>query len=145
MIEGSKSRGGADPYSPVYFPKRRVLLQHKHPVAQQGLQQRAHRHPSVQFLHDQTHPQEHSGHEGSGQLKHDVLRQQPPSSQQDDWHLKQEGCPLQHEDWQLKHCVQEHLHKFEQPAQEHLRNLKQLKQPKHRGQEQEQLSTQLQH
>jgi hypothetical protein len=81
-----------------------------------------HRHPSVQFLHDQTHPQEHSGHEGFGQLKHDPLLQHPPLSQQDDWHLKQEGCPLQHDNWHLKHSGEEHLRR--------------LKQPVHRGQEQ---------
>ncbi|KAI4990549.1 hypothetical protein ZWY2020_038912 [Hordeum vulgare] len=75
------------------------------------------------FLHDHTHPQEHSGHDGFGQLRHDPLLQQPPLSQHDDWHLKHDGCPLQHDDWQLKHCAHEHFGSLKQP-------------PVHRGQEQ---------
>jgi hypothetical protein len=78
-----------------------------------------------------------------GTLKHVLQHQLPlPScpSQHDDWHLQQEGGPLQHESWQLKHCLQGHRNRFE-----HLKDLKQLKQLEHRGQEQGQHSGQLQH
>jgi hypothetical protein len=123
--------------------KRLVQLQHKHPVAQHGLRHPEHRHPSLHFLQDQTHPHEHPGQSGFGTLQHDLQQQLLPSSpsQHDDWHLQQDGAPLQHEDWHLKHCLQEqHPNRLEQ-----LKDLKQPKQLEHRGQEHEQHPTQLQH
>jgi hypothetical protein len=110
-------------------------------VAQHGLRHPEHRHPSVHFLQDQTHPHEHPGQAGFGTLQHDLRQQLLPSSpsQHDDWHLQQDGAPLQHEDWHLKHCLQEqHPNRLE-----HLKDLKQPKQPKQL--EHEQHSAQLQH
>lgn len=122
--------------------KRLVQPQHKHPVAQHGLRHPEHRHPSVHFLQDQTHPHEHPGQAGFGTLQHDLRQQLLPSSpsQHDDWHLQQDGAPLQHDDWHLKHCLQEqHPNRLE-----HLKDLKQPKQLKQLKHE-EQHAAQLQH
>jgi hypothetical protein len=79
-----------------------------------------------------------------GTLQRDLQQLLLPSSpsQQDDWHLQQEGAPLQHEDWHLKHCLQ-----AQQPPNrfEHFRDLKHPKQLEQLGQVQEQHSAQLKH